>query len=68
MYNYSKLRGRITELFGTQKVFATAVGFTSTRVSLILNGRAFLDQKSIEKWVEALKIEPEEIGAYFFAR
>lgn len=68
MFDYSKLRGRIRELYGTQGEFAKAVGRSLTHISQVLNGKSFLGQDELYKWADALGISDEEIVAYFFAR
>ena len=67
-FDYSKLKGRITEKFGTQSSFAKAVKRTDTYVSMVLNGKSYLDQTEIEKWSSALEIECEMLGVYFFTK
>lgn len=67
VFNYSKLKGRIIEIFGTQKAFAEAIGKSEASVSLVLSGKCYLDQKTIVTWADALEIGAMEIGAYFFA-
>lgn len=66
-FDYSKLRGRITEKFGTQTKFASKIGKTDANVSNILNGWRDFSQPTIILWAEALDIPPEEYGSYFFA-
>lgn len=67
MFNTAKLKGRIIEKYGSQGAFAARIGRTQAFVSLILNGHSVLDQKDISIWAEALEIETDDIGAYFFA-
>jgi len=66
MYDYSKLRGRITEKFGSQEAFAEAVNQTPTTISYKLNNKKPLTRNDIIKWAKVLEIAPEEIGVYFF--
>lgn len=66
MYDYSKLKGKITEIFGTQGAFAKAAQRTQAFVSNVLNGKAFLEQKDIDLWARLLGIKDKEIGIYFF--
>lgn len=68
MFDTSKLRGRIVEVFGSQNEFAAAAGCSVSFLSQYLNGKKILDQKTIEKWCEALRIESQEIPAYFFTK
>lgn len=65
-FDYSKLRGRIREVFKTQSAFAFAIGMSTTSLSAKLNNNVEFSQKEIEKAVELLKINSEEISAYFF--
>lgn len=66
-YDYCKLRGRITEKYGSQKKFAKTVGTSAQTVSSKLNCRAEFSKKDILKWCEALDISIDEIPVYFFA-
>lgn len=65
-FDYSKLRGRIREIFKTQGAFAEAMGMSTTSLSVKLNNNVEFSQKEIEKAVELLMIGKEEIAAYFF--
>ena len=65
-FEYAKLRGKIKEVFGTEKSFAAELGTTSTTISLILNNKAEFTQSAIIKSAEKLGIEPEQISDYFF--
>lgn len=68
MFDTSKLKGRIIEVFGTQGKFAAAIGRTQAFVSDVLNGKTYLGQVDIDKWAEALNISAEDIPAYFFRK
>ena len=68
MFDYSKLRGRIIEKFGTLGKFARAVDRSQTSLSMILNGERYLKQDEIDKWAETLSIPPTEIGGFFYAK
>lgn len=65
-FNYSKLRGKIREIFKTQSAFAEAMGMSSTSLSAKLNNNVEFSQKEIDKASDLLKIEKEEIPVYFF--
>ena len=67
-YNYSKLRGRIVEKFGTIAVFAEKTSRTRTYVSSVLNHNSELYQSDIDEWANLLDIDDSELGLYFFAR
>ena len=65
-FDYSKLRGKIREIFKTQSAFAEAMGISSTSLSAKLNNNVEFSQKEIDRAVDLLKIEKENIPAYFF--
>lgn len=63
---YAKLRGRIVEKFGTVTAFAEAIGLSRVSVTNKLSEKTGFSQEDITKWCEALEIELDEIGCYFF--
>lgn len=65
-FNYTKLKGRIIEKYGTQKDFAKAIGLTSTTFSFKINGKSSWKNDEIAKAAELLEISPNEIVEYFF--
>ena len=65
-YQYRKLRGRITEICGSQRALAEKVGLSETAVTMKMTGKIGFSQDDILKWAEVLQIEPEEYGSYFF--
>ena len=65
-YNYGKLRGKIREVYGSEKAFALDLGTTDTAMSLILNNKAQFRQDQIKRSCTLLKITPTKIGEYFF--
>ena len=68
MYNTSKLKGRIVEKFGSQTAFAAAVHRPKGYISQYMNGKVFLDQRTIDEWANVLEIPGTEICTYFFAK
>ena len=66
MVDYSKLKGRIVEVLGSQRVFAKAMDMSERTCSLKLTGQRVFTQAEILKAVEVLKLEKEEIVRYFF--
>ncbi len=66
-YEYAKLKGRITEKFGTQEKFADAVGISPNSLSLKLNGKTGISQHDIISWSQLLDISPDEYGDFYFA-
>ena len=63
---YGKLRGLITEKFGTQEVFASAWGKAISTVSLKMNGIIPWTKTDIVEICELLGIPVEETHIYFF--
>lgn len=67
-FDYSKLRGRIIEKFGTQGCFSRALGVSERTLSLKLNNKIFFSQDEITKISELLNISPDKIQVYFFKK
>jgi hypothetical protein len=65
-FDYSKLRGRIIEKYGTQGLFAKALGVSERTLSLKLNNRIFFSQYEINKALLLLEVNVESVKAYFF--
>ena len=65
-FNYSKLRGRMVEMFGTISETAEAAGIRRDMLSQALNGKRAFTQAEIATLTQTLKIPSEEVGVYFF--
>ena len=67
-FDYSKLRGRIIEKFGSIKAFAKAYGLSHVTMSNKLNGKVAISMDDIVKMSrpELLDIQPSEFHLYFF--
>jgi hypothetical protein len=65
--NYSKLRGRIVEFFGTNASFADAMGIDRSSLSFKLNNKTPWKREEIEKACVLLEIPIEEVHLYFFS-
>lgn len=65
-FDYSKLKGRIKEVLGTQEVYAEKIGLSRTSLSLRLSGKLEFTQQEIRKSCDVLEFEPSEIPAYFY--
>lgn len=65
-YNYNKLKGKITEKFGTQKEFAKAMKITENSISRKLQNQSEWTQAEMDKGMMLLDIPFAEIGDYFF--
>lgn len=67
-FDYSKLRGKIREIYGTQTEFANALGISHVSLSARLNNKIGFDQSEMVKAAELLGISQEEIQCYFFKK
>lgn len=65
--DYSKLRGRIVEKYGTLKAFFSKLSISSVQASNKITGKAGFSQKDIIEWCVLLDIGMEDIGSYFYA-
>lgn len=66
MFTYNKLKGRITELYGTQGNFAKKVGISKNSMSKKMTGKTEFSQNDIIQWSILLNLNKEEYGEYFF--
>lgn len=65
-YDFSKLRGKIIEVFGKQEAFAKALGMSSRSLSLKLNNERYFKPTEINKAIELLGLNLSDIPEYFF--
>jgi hypothetical protein len=65
-YDYSKLNGKIREVYGTQAAFAKAMEMGQTSLSFKLNNKAEWSQDEMEKAMDLLSIPRQSVRTYFF--
>ena len=65
-FNYSKLLGKIKEVFKTQEKFAAAIGLSERSLSLKLNNEVPWKQHEMIKSSELLGFPVDDIHLYFF--
>jgi hypothetical protein len=65
-YDYSKLRGRIVEYFGSQTNFAKSLNLTKETLNKKLNNRVKFTQDEIRIMIDRLDIKKVEVEDYFF--
>ena len=65
-FDYSKLKGRITEICDSQKVFAERLGVSEGTLVSKLKCNTYFTQNEIFRASEILGISPANIAAYFF--
>ena len=66
MYNYSKLKGRIIEIYGTQAKFAEELGMRKGSFSNKINNKRNFTQDEITKAIGLLSIDNPI--PYFFTK
>lgn len=64
--DYSKLRGRIREVFHTEQTFADAMEMSPSAMSARLNGRAQWTGEEIARACNLLGLSNEDYYEYFF--
>lgn len=67
-FDYSKLRGRIVEKFGSCEAFNKAAGWHQNKTSRILTNKHKLFTDDMIVFVELLDIDTSDIKSYFFTR
>ena len=65
--DFSKLSGKIVEKYGTQYNFSIALGLSERSLSLKLNNKVGWRDEEMERAIELLDLDLNDIQAYFFA-
>lgn len=65
-FEYSKLRGKIVEKYGSQLEFAKALSISENTLSLKLNNKVRFTSDDIIHISDLLDIDKTEVGSYFF--
>ena len=66
VFDYSKLRGRIVEKYGTQKRFSQAMNMSESSLTLKLAGASYFTQGEIYRAKMLLDLEEGSVSPYFF--
>lgn len=66
IFDYSKLRGRIIEKFGTYSAFAEAFCITPSLLSRKLGNEVGFSREEIKRCATLLDFGLDEYGEYFF--
>ena len=66
IYDYSKLRGKIKEIFGTQTAFANELRMNEATLSNKLNNNVEFTQKEMNKTCDLFKEPYSMVDVYFF--
>lgn len=68
MKDYSKLKGKIVEVYGSQEKLAKVLDLSNQSISNKMTNKVPFKTNEIEKLVELLGIDPQDIGVYFFKK
>lgn len=63
---FRRLRGKITEQYGTIGAFAAETGLSRTSVTMKLSGKVAISAKDMINWSNLLGIDHADIPSYFF--
>ena len=66
MFDYSRLYGKIKEVFNTQEAFAEAMGLSLSAINLRLNDKVKWKSPEIAKACELLGVPISDAHLYFF--
>ena len=66
--DYSRLKGRIVEKFGTNQAFSEAMGWALSTNGKKIGGKAAWSQDEILKACDLLEIPRSDILLYFFTQ
>lgn len=64
-FDYSKLRGRIKEVYGTESEFADKMGISRVSLGAKLNNHTGFKNSEIKKACDLLSINIKDAGNYF---
>ena len=68
VFDFSKLRGKIKEIYGTQSSFAIAMLMNEATLSNKLNNNVEFSPKEIYRACMLLSIDLKEVNLYFFTQ
>ena len=66
-FDYSKLLGKIKEVYGTQEKFAKALNLGRVSLSCKLNNKSDFSQTEMQLSAKLLGFSENEIPSYFFS-
>lgn len=64
-FDYSKLKGRIVEIYGSQANFAKAINKSVILVNKKLQNKSKFSAEAMQEWGNALKLDVSDYGTYF---
>ncbi len=67
-FDYSKLRGRIIEKYGSIEAFSNKTSISNISVSKKLNNKVAISREDMIEWSDLLDIPLEEYGVFYFVK
>lgn len=68
IYDYSKLKGKVREVFGTNEEYAHFLGISEASLYEKYKSNSYFNQNQIDKSINRFNESPEMIPIYFFAK
>lgn len=68
MFNYSKLKGKIVEVCGSQCEFAARMGVSERTISNKMQQKKWWKQNEMVKAMNILGVDESELWDYFFCK
>lgn len=68
MYDYSKLKGKVREVFRTNEAYASFLGISEASLYEKYKSESYFNQNQIDKSMHKFNEGPEMIPAYFFTK
>lgn len=66
VFNYDKLKEKISEVFKSKSAYAHWLGITETSLNNKLNSNSYFNQDQIIRTVDYIGAKKDEVVAYFF--
>jgi hypothetical protein len=68
VFDFSKLRGRIKEFYGSEQKFSKKVKISASSLSSKLNNKTYFNSSEVVNLSKALEIPDDEVNVYFFRK
>lgn len=66
-YDYSKLRGKIVEKYGSQYNFAKAMNIANSTLTQKMTNKTEWSQHEMTRALKLLEVDSKEVEKYFFS-
>lgn len=65
-FDYSKLKGRIAEIFKNQTAFVAKINMSVPTFIKKMNGEGYFNQREISEILSVLSLTTQDVPSYFF--